>query len=45
MKVYYPVSIYKVPHTEIKIAKYPIIDVHSHDYPQTEAAVDEWVKT
>ncbi|MDQ3844432.1 MAG: amidohydrolase family protein [Bacteroidota bacterium] len=45
LKDYYPVSIYKVPQTEIKKAKYPIIDVHSHDYPQTEAAVDEWVKT
>ncbi len=45
LKDYRPVSIYKVPQTEIKIAKYPIIDVHAHDYAKTDADVDAWVKT
>jgi predicted TIM-barrel fold metal-dependent hydrolase len=42
---YRPVSIYKVPQTEIKKAKHPIIDVHAHDYAKTDAELDAWVKT
>lgn len=42
---YRPVSIYKVPQTEIKRAKYPVIDVHSHDYAKSDAEIDQWVKT
>jgi hypothetical protein len=45
LKDYRPVSIYKVPHTKIEKAKYPVIDFHSHDYPKTDAEVDQWVKT
>jgi hypothetical protein len=45
LKDYRPVSIYKVPQTKIKKAKYPAIDFHSHDYPKTDAEVDQWVKT
>ena len=45
LKNFKPESIYKVPQTNIKKAKYPIIDFHSHDYPQTNEGVDEWVKT
>src|SRR4028119_35234 len=45
LKNYRPVSIYKVPQTKIKKAKYPAIDFHSHDYPKTDAEVDQWVKT
>ncbi len=39
-----PVSIYKVPQTNIAKAKYPVIDFHSHDYPATDADVAVWVK-
>jgi len=45
LKDYNPVSIYKIPETEIEKAKYPVIDFHSHDYPKTDAEVAEWVKT
>lgn len=45
LKDYYPISIYKTPQSTIKKAKYPIIDVHSHDYPKTNAELDAWVKT
>jgi predicted TIM-barrel fold metal-dependent hydrolase len=45
LKDFRPISIYKTPQTKIEKAKYPVIDFHSHDYPKTEAQVDEWVKT
>src|SRR6185312_8491369 len=45
LKDYHPVSIYKIPETKIEKAKYPVIDLHSHDYPKNDAAVDEWVRT
>ena len=45
LKNYHPISIYKIPKTEIKKAKYPVIDMHSHNYPRTDAAVKEWIKT
>jgi len=36
LKDYRPVSIYKNPQTEIHKAKYPAIDVHSHDNENTD---------
>jgi len=45
LKDYRPQSIYKIPITNIEKAKYPVIDLHSHDYPKSDAEVDEWVKT
>jgi len=36
LKDYRPVSIYKGPRTEIQKAKYPAIDVHSHDNVDTD---------
>ncbi|MES1214459.1 MAG: amidohydrolase family protein [Bacteroidota bacterium] len=45
LKDYQPVSIYKIPQTKVEKAKYPVIDLHTHDYPKTDAGVDEWVKT
>ena len=44
LKDYKPVSIYSIPQTKVEKAKYPVIDFHSHDYPETDAAVDAWVK-
>src|SRR5438105_2751751 len=41
LKDYHPVSIYKNPKTEIQKAKYPAIDVHSHDSENSD--VDKWV--
>jgi predicted TIM-barrel fold metal-dependent hydrolase len=45
LKDFRPVSIYKIPQTKVSKAKYPIIDFHSHDYPKSNDAVDEWVMT
>ncbi len=44
LKNYRPQSIYKIPKTDIKKAKYPIIDVHSHPYPETSEEIAQWVK-
>jgi predicted TIM-barrel fold metal-dependent hydrolase len=45
LKNYHPVSIYNVPQTNVEKAKYPVTDMHSHDYAKSDADVDEWVKT
>ena len=45
LKDYHPVSIYKIPQTIIVRAKFPVVDMHSHDYPQSDSGLDEWVKT
>src|SRR5579863_7838144 len=44
LKDYRPRSIYKVPVTRIDKAKYPIIDMHSHPYPKTDAEITTWLK-
>ena len=45
LKDFHPVPIYKIPQTKVEKAKYPVIDFHSHDYPKSDAAVDQWIKT
>ena len=45
LKNYRPKSIYKIPKTDIKKAKFPIIDMHSHAYAKDAAQIDQWVKT
>ncbi|HRI19699.1 MAG TPA: amidohydrolase family protein [Panacibacter sp.] len=45
LKDYHPVSAYKIPETKIEKAKYPVIDFHSHDYPETDSGVDKWINT
>ncbi|NBB22226.1 amidohydrolase family protein [Runella sp. CRIBMP] len=44
LKDYRPVSIYKTPQSKIPKAKYPAIDLHTHDNPRTDADVDRWVQ-
>ena len=44
LKNYHPVSIYKIPTANIKKAAFPVIDMHSHDYVQTQQEIDDWVK-
>jgi len=44
LKDYRPVSIYNIPQTKVEKAKYPVIDMHSHAYPETEAELAQWVK-
>jgi hypothetical protein len=44
LKDYRPKSIYRIPVTDIKKAKYPIIDTHYHARARTPQDVDELVK-
>jgi predicted TIM-barrel fold metal-dependent hydrolase len=44
LKDYRPQAIYKIPVTEIAKAKFPVIDMHSHPYAKSAAAIDEWVR-
>lgn len=45
LKNYRPVSIYKVPVTNVEKSRFPVIDVHSHPYAESIAQVDQWIKT
>src|ERR1700739_1122621 len=44
LKDYRPRSIYKVPVTPVEKAKFPIIDMHSHPEPKTDAEISTWIK-
>jgi hypothetical protein len=44
LKDYRPKSVYKIPVTEIKKAKYPVIDTHYHARAKTPEEVDAMVK-
>ena len=44
LKDFRPKSIYNIPVTHIPKAKYPIIDVHSHAYANTDEELDLWIK-
>ena len=45
LKDYRPKSIYKIPVTEVIKAKFPIIDMHSHPYAESDEQVAEWIKS
>ena len=44
LKDYRPKSVYKIPVTDIKKAKYPVIDTHHHARAKTPADVDATVR-
>lgn len=44
LKDFRPESIYKIPRTQVDRAKFPAIDVHSHDYAKTPDEVDAMVR-
>ncbi len=44
LKDYKPVSLHKVPITQVPQAKYPVIDVHSHTFAKTPEDIARWVK-
>jgi predicted TIM-barrel fold metal-dependent hydrolase len=44
VKDYKPNSIYNIPSSVINKAKFPIIDMHSHAYPDSEEEIAVWVK-
>jgi len=43
LKDYEPVSIYKTPQSTIVKAKFPVVDLHTHDYLHSDAEVKEWI--
>jgi predicted TIM-barrel fold metal-dependent hydrolase len=45
LKDYRPHSIFKIPVTPIAKARYPAIDVHTHDRNADEATINEWEST
>src|SRR5690349_11452220 len=45
LKDYKPHSIFKIPETRIEKARYPVIDVHSHNYAPNDQDIEQWVKT
>lgn len=44
LKDYRPNSIFNIPQTQVKKARYPAIDMHTHDYSKTTEEVDQRVK-
>ena len=44
LKDYRPISLYKIPVTEVPRAKFPIVDMHSHAYARTPEEIAEWVR-
>lgn len=45
LKNYRPKSIYKIPVTKIKKAKFPVIDMHSHSWMvKSDTEIKEWIK-
>ena len=44
LRDYRPVSIYKVPVTTVKKAKYPATDMHTHVYGRNDQAIAQWLK-
>lgn len=45
LKDFRPQSIFRIPATNIKKAKFPAIDMHSHDFAKTDEEIVQWVKT
>ena len=45
LKDYRPVSLYQTETHQIQQAKYPVIDLHSHSYPDSPEQVAAWVRT
>lgn len=43
LKDYHPRPIYKIPTTRVSVAKYPVIDMHSHPYAKTSEQIRQWV--
>jgi predicted TIM-barrel fold metal-dependent hydrolase len=45
LKDYRPVSIYKIPVTNVEKAKYPAIDIHTHVYAKNDEEIKRWIET
>ena len=45
LKDYEPRSVFRIPRTDVRRAKFPVVDMHSHDYAADDAGVAAWVRT
>lgn len=45
LKDFTPVSAYKLPHTKVDKASYPVIDLHAHPYAKSQEQLEQWVQT
>jgi predicted TIM-barrel fold metal-dependent hydrolase len=45
LKDFRPHSIYQVPVTKVAKARFPVIDMHTHNYAKTDEQLAEWVRT
>jgi predicted TIM-barrel fold metal-dependent hydrolase len=45
LKDFKPRSIYRVPVTPVTKARFPVIDMHAHDYATTDQQLADWVRT
>ncbi len=45
LKDFKPQSIFQIPQTNVKKAKFPAIDMHSHVFAKTDEELSKWVKT
>ena len=45
LKDFRPRSIHNIPGTKIERARFPVIDMHSHNYARTPEQIDQWVET
>jgi predicted TIM-barrel fold metal-dependent hydrolase len=44
LKDFRPRTIYRVPATKVEKARFPVIDMHTHDYAKTDEQVAAWVR-
>lgn len=44
LKHYRPVSIFNIPETTVEKGKFPVIDIHSHDYALDDQQISTWVE-
>ncbi|MEP0368186.1 MAG: amidohydrolase family protein [Cyclobacteriaceae bacterium] len=44
LKDHNPISIYKIPRSQVESAKFPVIDMHSHPYAESVAELEMWVE-
>jgi len=44
LKNYRPGSVFNIPETDIKKAKFPVIDIHSHPFVKTEEEIKQWIR-
>jgi uncharacterized protein len=45
LKDYRPHSIFRIPETRVEKARFAVIDMHSHNYAETDSDVARWVRT